>query len=66
VFALVDSKELSSIDISRSDGPGINEREFTRYFRKKAFELHPDRGGDHETFVAFINAYQILLMRKKW
>jgi len=44
----------------------MSEHEFTSYFRKKALELHPDKGGDHDTFVAFINAYQVLLMRKKW
>jgi len=57
---------LKAIRLSAEEFRKMSVDEFTSYFRKKAMELHPDKGGDHDTFVAFINAYQMLLMRKKW
>jgi len=40
-----------------------NRRGLTRLFRKKAQELHPDKGGDHDRFVKLTSAYQDLLKR---
>ncbi len=60
------SDHMQAMGLTEAQFQEMDQHEFTRYFRKKAQELHPDKGGDHETFVAFINAYQILLMRKKW
>ena len=57
---------LKAMHLSEEEFRKMNEAEFTSYFRKKALEIHPDKGGDHDTFVAFVNAYQVLLIRKKW
>ncbi len=39
-------------------------RELTRLYRRRAQELHPDKGGDHERFVRLSQAY-VQLMRTK-
>ena len=42
----------------------MNKKELTRLYRKRAKELHPDTGGDHELFVALNSGYAALLARK--
>ena len=42
----------------------MSGRELTRLFRRRAQELHPDKGGDHERFVRLSQAY-VHLMRTK-
>ena len=39
---------------------GATEEEIKRAFRKKAHELHPDKGGDAEAFKKVNEAYQVL------
>lgn len=39
------------------------ERELARLFRKRAKELHPDSGGDHERFILLSDAYADLQQR---
>lgn len=34
--------------------------ELKKRYRKLAHQYHPDRGGDHETFVAIVNEYEYL------
>lgn len=43
----------------------MNRRELTRLYRKRAKELHPDSGGDHEDFIKLNGAYASLLARKR-
>lgn len=43
----------------------MNRKELTRLYRKRAKELHPDSGGDHEEFIELNAAYASLLTRKK-
>jgi hypothetical protein len=38
----------------------MKEKELARLFRKKAKELHPDSGGDHENFIRLLSAYDEL------
>lgn len=59
------SDHLKAMRLRENEFRKMTEHELTRYFKKKALELHPDKGGDHEIFVAFINAYQSLLRHKK-
>jgi hypothetical protein len=39
----------------------MNREELTRLYRRKAMELHPDRGGDHQQFIDLTEIYQGLL-----
>ncbi len=43
----------------------MDKKELTRLFRKKAKELHPDKGGEHEAFVELMQLYTALLKSKK-
>ncbi len=40
-------------------------RQLTRWYRRKAHELHPDKGGEHEAFVDLTRAYECLVVLKK-
>ncbi len=42
-----------------------DKKEITRLYRQKAKSLHPDTGGDHETFVRLTEAYEELMRSKK-
>jgi hypothetical protein len=42
----------------------INRRDLWRLYRRRAQQLHPDKGGDHERFVKLNEAYQCLLRTK--
>ena len=44
---------------------GATEEEIKRAFRKKAHELHPDKGGDAEKFKKVNEAYQVLSDKDK-
>ncbi len=43
----------------------LTRRELGRLFRRRAQELHPDKGGSHETFLRLTAAYHRLLRTKK-
>ena len=40
---------------------GMRKKDLTRIYRQKAFELHPDKGGDTEQFIRLTAAYEELL-----
>ena len=42
----------------------MNRDELTRLYRRRAKELHPDSGGNHEEFIELNKAYASLLARK--
>ena len=42
----------------------MSRAELARLFRRRAQKLHPDKGGDHDTFVKLVAAYHALLRRK--
>lgn len=44
---------------------GASEDEIKKAFRKKAHELHPDKGGDAEKFKKVNEAYQVLSDKEK-
>jgi len=46
-------------------GRGASQDEIKKAFRKKAHELHPDKGGDEKLFKEVNEAYQILGDQKK-
>jgi hypothetical protein len=42
----------------------MKKSELTKLFRQKAHELHPDKGGEHDSFVRLAEAYKLLLQKK--
>ncbi len=43
----------------------MSKRELTRLYRRRAKQLHPDSGGDHQQFIDLTAAYASLLVGKK-
>jgi hypothetical protein len=43
----------------------MNKDDLTKLFRQKAHELHPDKGGEHDSFVRLSEAYKELLRKKR-
>ena len=43
----------------------MTKRGLTRYYRRLAKQLHPDKGGSQEKFVELTHAYEALLKRRK-
>jgi len=41
----------------------MDRTDFIRLFRKKAKELHPDKGGEHEQFILLVEIYNQLLKK---
>jgi hypothetical protein len=60
-----DKKHFKAMGISAKEFSRMGKKEFVFLFRRKAKELHPDKGGNHEAFIALQQAYQVLIHRKK-
>jgi hypothetical protein len=59
-------KEASTIlGESRAALRKMNSKDLTRLYRRKAQELHPDKGGDQDKFVRLTEAYRNLMRSKK-
>jgi len=59
-------KEARTIlGISRSNLKKMSRQDLVRLYRRKALELHPDKGGDHDKFVSLTEAYHELIKTKK-
>lgn len=50
--------------ISRPELGALTRIQLKRLFRRKAREMHPDKGGSHEKFIELVNAYQEILRTK--
>ncbi len=61
-----DSGLLEVMGLEKDTFNKMTEREFVSYFRKMAQRLHPDKGGDHEQFIIFQQAFEALMIKKKW
>jgi hypothetical protein len=62
----VSMKEASAIfDETESALEKMSRRELSRLFRRRARDLHPDKGGKQEQFVELTRAYDSLLRFKK-
>jgi DnaJ-class molecular chaperone len=58
--------EASSIfGVAKTSLQKMNRAQLARLFRRRAMKLHPDKGGDHDTFVKLTEAYHSLLRIKK-
>lgn len=59
-------EEASTIlGISRAKLKKMSRQNLVRLYRRKAQELHPDKGGDHDKFVSLTEAYHELIKTKK-
>jgi len=59
-------KEASSIfSESKEVLKQMSRRQLVSLFRRRAQELHPDKGGDQEKFIRLSHAYHMLLKTKK-
>ena len=59
-------KEAGTIlGISGAKLKQMSRQELVRLYRRKAQELHPDKGGDHDKFVSLTEAYHELIKTKK-
>ena len=52
------SEVATVFGVSRAELAEMDIKELKRLFRKKARELHPDQGGEHEAFIELANAYK--------
>ena len=43
----------------------MNRRDFSRLFRQKAMELHPDQGGRQRDFIRLSEAYKSIMQTKR-
>lgn len=58
------SEAATVFGVGRAELAAMNLKELKRLFRKKARELHPDKGGEHEAFIELAAAYQELCRTK--
>ncbi len=61
-----DDEYLYVMGLSREEFDKMSEKEFVSYYRKRAQELHPDKGGEHESFIRLKDAFEILIVKKRW
>lgn len=55
------SQSLTVFNLTKTEFSAMNRKQLTRRYRKLAADVHPDRGGSHQAFIALGNAYQRLL-----
>jgi len=51
--------------VSRADLAAMDKKQLTALYRKKALQLHPDKGGDHDRFIELTTAYNELLRTRR-
>ncbi|MDO5674484.1 MAG: hypothetical protein Q4G66_06170 [bacterium] len=52
---------LAVFSLSAAELGNLDKKGLTRLYRKKAQEMHPDKGGDAEAFIRLTSAYEQLL-----
>lgn len=52
---------LAIFSLSATELGALDKKSLTRLYRRKAQELHPDKGGDAESFIRLTSAYEALL-----
>jgi hypothetical protein len=50
--------------MSREEMARMNRKELVRLYRRKAKKLHPDKGGDKESFIRMAEAFACIIERK--
>ncbi len=62
----VSADEASEIfGVGKKELEGMSKERLTKLYRSKAHEHHPDKGGEHDTFVKLTEAYNALMRGKK-
>ena len=61
---IVISEIVEIFGVSAENLQAMGKNELTKLFRQKAHELHPDKGGEHDSFVRLAEAYRQLLQKK--
>ncbi len=57
-------KIMEVFSISKEELQKLTKQQLNRLYRKKAMQLHPDRGGDHDLFIELTEIYNELLRTK--
>ncbi len=52
---------LAIFSLSAAELGAMDKKALTRLYRRKAQDMHPDKGGDAETFIRLTSAYEQLL-----
>lgn len=52
---------LAFFSLNGEELGALDKKALTRLYRKKAQEMHPDKGGDAESFIRLTSAYEALL-----
>jgi hypothetical protein len=55
---------VEMLGLTRDEFEALDRGGLIRHYRKTARRLHPDTGGDHDTFIRMTEAFQGLLGRK--
>ncbi len=58
------SKACTLLGIQKEKLNNVSIKEIHKIYRKKAKELHPDAGGNHEVFIELTDAYKTILKYK--
>ncbi|MFH1153950.1 MAG: J domain-containing protein [Pseudomonadota bacterium] len=61
---MTNATALGLLNLTKAEFDALNRRGLIGHYRKMARTLHPDTGGDHETFVHMAEAFQSLLKQK--
>lgn len=62
-FNLEEASQFFGISKERLNS--MSKKQLTRLYRRSAQKMHPDKGGDNETFIKLNKIYQDLLAKKK-
>lgn len=61
----ISATEIAEIfGVTEANLKAMKKSELTKLFRQKAHEFHPDKGGEHDSFVRLAEAYKMLLRKK--
>jgi hypothetical protein len=58
-------KASSILGKTKDELKKMSRKDLSRLYRRRAQELHPDKGGDHARFVSLTDAYHAVLQTKK-
>lgn len=53
------------LGLTKDEIVGMSRVQITRIYRRKALEMHPDKGGDSKKFIRLTQAYQALIRNRK-